>query len=347
MEIPDIKLIQKIWLAPMEGVVDPVIRKLYSEIGGFDFMVTEFVRVTDRLNPKKTFLKFCPELNTQSLTELGTPVFIQLLGGQVEPMSENAKFAVKLGAKGIDINYGCPAKTVNRHDGGAAILKDPHRVYDITSGIRKSIPPHIPVSAKVRLGLDDKSLCEDIARATSDAGASWLTIHARTKKEGYRPPAHWEYIAKMREVSEIPVIANGDIWTKEDYSKCYNITQCPSVALGRGAMADPYLALKIKNPNLSISKDEQWLEIKNKWLPKFIMLSVDFKSEHYALVRTKQWLKLLSRNFPQAGDLFEQIKRFKELPEAQSFLNVNLLPSKESNSFNPNSCAIHSKVLEL
>lgn len=329
----------------MEGVVDPVIRKLYSQIGGFDFMVTEFVRVTDKINPDKTFQKYCPELNNKYLTDFGTPVFVQLLGGQPTPMSENALALAKLGAIGIDINFGCPAKTVNRHDGGAALLKDPKRVYDVTNAIRSVVPKHIPVSAKVRLGFEDKSLSEEIAMAASDAKASWLTIHARTKLEGYRPPAHWEYIAKMRQVSKIPVIANGDIWTTEDYQKCLQITQCSSVALGRGAIADPYLALKIKNPEFDLDFNQQWSEIENKWLPLFISESIAYKSEHFALVRTKQWLKLLGRTHPQALELFEQIKRFKELEQAQSFLKINLLPSLESNSFKSNSSSIRSSVL--
>ncbi|MCH2535416.1 MAG: tRNA-dihydrouridine synthase family protein [Bdellovibrionales bacterium] len=335
----------KIWLAPMEGVVDPVIRKLYSQIGGYDFMVTEFVRVTDKINPDKTFKKYCPEINNNSLTDFGTPVFVQLLGGQTIPMSENAQALVQLGVRGIDINFGCPAKTVNRHDGGAALLKDPTRVYDVTKAIRSVVPHNIPVSAKVRLGFEDKSLSHEIAMAASEADASWLTIHARTKIEGYRPPAHWHYIAKMKEVSTIPVIANGDIWTTEDYEKCYAITNCPSVALGRGAIADPYLALKIKNPNFELTKLQQWEEIKNKWLPLFIQESIQFKSEHFALVRTKQWLKLLGRTHPQALELFESIKRFKELTAAQSFLNINLLSSFESNNFKPNHSSISSNVL--
>lgn len=329
----------------MEGVVDPVIRKLYSQIGGFDFMVTEFVRVTDKINPDKTFKKYCPELNNNSLTEFGTPVFVQLLGGQPTPMSENALALINLGAIGIDINFGCPAKTVNRHDGGAALLKDPKRVYDVTHAIRSVVPEHIPVSAKVRLGFEDKSLSEEIAMAASEAKASWLTIHARTKLEGYRPPAHWEYIAKMRQVAKIPVIANGDLWTKEDYQKCLDITQCSSVALGRGAIADPYLALKIKNKEFNLTLDQQWEEIENKWLPIFVSESIAFKSEHFALVRTKQWLKLLGRTHSQALELFEKIKRFKELTPAQSFLKINLLPSFESNNFKPNSGSINCNVL--
>src|SRR4029078_5610397 len=137
------------------------------------------VRVTDRLLPDHVFKKYCPELEQNGCTRSGTPVFIQLLGGEAGPLAENAAAAVKLGAPGVDLNFGCPAKTVNRHDGGAAILKNPERVFAITSAVRAAVPSHIPVTAKVRLGFDHKDFSVAIAQAVDSAGASALTIHAR------------------------------------------------------------------------------------------------------------------------------------------------------------------------
>ena len=115
----------KIYLAPMEGVVDPVIRALYSKIGGYDQFVTEFVRVTDKLLPDKVFFRYAPELKTSGRTAEGVPVYVQILGGKAEWMAENAAAVARLGAPGLDINFGCPAKTVNRHDGGASLLQKP------------------------------------------------------------------------------------------------------------------------------------------------------------------------------------------------------------------------------
>ncbi|MGZ3722706.1 MAG: tRNA-dihydrouridine synthase, partial [Bdellovibrionales bacterium] len=106
----------------MEGVLDWTLRELLSSIGGVDRMVTEFVRVTDLLLPEHVFYRYCPELKQGGRTLAGTPVLVQLLGGQTGPLAENAARAVELGAPGIDLNFGCPAKTVNRHDGGATLL---------------------------------------------------------------------------------------------------------------------------------------------------------------------------------------------------------------------------------
>ena len=112
----------RLFLAPMEGVTDWAMRDLLTEVGGIDQCVTEFLRITDTLMPPSVFEKNCPELKTGSRTRSGTPVFIQLLGGQAEPLAMDAARAVDLGALGIDLNFGCPAPTVNRHDGGATLL---------------------------------------------------------------------------------------------------------------------------------------------------------------------------------------------------------------------------------
>ena len=234
----------KIALAPMEGVVDYTVRDIFTKIGGYDHCVTEFIRVTQHLLPPKVFYRDCPELHHGGRTRMGIPVYVQLLGGHPQLLGENAAMAERLGALGIDLNFGCPAKTVNRHDGGATLLKNPHRLFDIITAVKKSV--NVPVTAKVRLGFDNKDLSQDIARAVDAAGAAQLTIHARTKIEGYKPPAHWEFIALMKEVVKIPVVANGDLWTLEDYIQCRNITGCEDVALGRSALARPGLANEIK-----------------------------------------------------------------------------------------------------
>lgn len=294
----------------MEGVVDWVMRDLLTRIGGVDLCVTEFIRVTDRVLPDQEFYKYCPELQwTSSRTRVGTPVLVQLLGGQPEPLAENAARAVALGALGIDLNFGCPAKTVNRHDGGATLLKTPERIHHVVSAVRKAVPPEIPVSSKVRLGFSDKSRHLEIAKAAEEGGSAWLTVHARTRDEGYRPPAHWEYIGLMRESVEMIVIANGEIWTQEDYKKAREISGCSHVMIGRGLMSRPDLARLQKEPN---SLKANWAQV-CEWIQAFARASAEFRSEHYAVCRTKQWLKSLSRSYTDAGIVFEAIKRYEQL----------------------------------
>ncbi|MBT4762437.1 MAG: tRNA-dihydrouridine synthase family protein [Bdellovibrionaceae bacterium] len=292
----------KIFLAPMEGVFDPALREVYSKIGGYDSMTTEFIRVTQNILPPKVFYKYSPELKQQGQTKHGTPVYIQLLGGDANLLAENAQQAVELGAPGIDLNFGCPAKTVNRHDGGSILLKSPDRLFNIVSQVRKSIPKEIPVSAKVRLGFENKDLHLEIARAVSEAQASWLTIHARTKMEAYKKPAHWVYIAKMQEVIDIPVIANGDINSMEDYLKCYEITGCKNIAVGRGAFARPDLANILKG-ELEYN-GEQVMEL----LKEMAVLYERGGLQNKITPRTKQWSRFLGPNYPLIHKFFEKYK---------------------------------------
>lgn len=322
----------KILLAPMEGVVDPVIRELFTEIGGIDYCVTEFVRVTSTLLPPKVFYKYCPELHHNSHTKSGTPVFVQLLGSDLVTMGENAHRACDLGAYGIDINFGCPAKTVNRHDGGAALLKDPHRVFQVTQAVRKAVPQSIPVTTKVRLGFEDKGLTREIAQAAEAGGSHWLTVHARTKIEGYKPPAHWEYIRSMKEGVKIPVIANGDIWTPEDHKRCVDISGCADTMLGRGLIATPDLAYQIKTGQ-SGRDYFQW----HKLLQEFMEKSQTYRNPIYAVQRMKQLTKLMARTYPASRELFESIKRLKELDAIKDqvdsfFLNKEILLSEKMTS---------------
>jgi tRNA-dihydrouridine synthase C len=265
--------------------------------------------------PAHEFHKYCPELATEDRTPAGTPVLVQLLGGQPEPLAENAARAVELGALGIDLNFGCPAKTVNRHDGGATLLKNPSRIFDVVTAIRRALPPEIPVSSKVRLGFSDKDFHLDIARAAYEAGSSWLTVHARTRDEGYRPPAHWDFIGRMREAvgSTMPVIANGDMWTLDDIARARNESGCRHVMLGRGLLADPFLARELKGGARG-TWDEAFV-----WFSRFVELSLrEQRGGSFASARAKQWLKSLARRFPEAARAFEAIKRLESAHEILS-----------------------------
>lgn len=308
----------------MEGIFDPVTREMMSAIGGYDRAATEFVRVTHQLLPPHVFHRFSPELNNGGKTPSGTPVFIQLLGGDPVCVAENADRAIELGAPGIDLNFGCPAKTVNRHDGGATLLKNPERLFDMVSSVKRACRGRVPVSAKVRLGFTHKEFVVDIAQAVAAAEAEQLTVHARTKLEGYQPPAHWEYIGKMKDaVKDLPIFANGDLWTLGDVNRCREVSGCQHVALGRAAFARPDLGLLIKG---AITPDElkAWDFYQGQWLPTFMLHTAFQRSTHMALVRLKQWTKFLGRHFPEAVDVFDQVKRMQSFEEAYAFLKPNI-----------------------
>lgn len=320
-----------ILLAPMEGVLDPVLRSILCSIGGIDQAVTEFIRVTSTVLPAHVFYRYCPELLDGGVTSNDVPVFVQLLGSQLDTMAENAAQAASLGAPGIDLNFGCPAKTVNRHDGGSVLLKDPSRVFKIIEAVRKAVPSEIPVTAKVRLGFETKDLCEEIAQAVQAAGASWITVHARTKTDGYNPPAYWEFIPRMKQHLSIPVIANGEVWTVEDWQRGCTMSGIDSHwALGRGIVSRPDLGLQIKKVPGRVSGHAAQSDGLISWqemLPHiflFIEKSLAKKCDNpqaFALARLKQWFRYLSRGYKEAQELFDMIKRCDSLAPAVQALH--------------------------
>ena len=321
-------------LAPMEGVVDWVMRDLYTRYFAVDLCVTEFIRVTDRLLPRHEFLKYWPEMEQGSRTASGCPVLVQLLGSDLVTMPENAAFAAELGAPAVDLNFGCPAKTVNRHDGGAALLKNPERVGQVVAAVRRAVPTAVPVSAKVRLGFSDKARFLDIARAAEDGGAAWLTVHARTRDEMYQPPAHWEYIAEIREALRIPVIANGDVWTAEDYWRCREVSGCRHVMMGRGLMADPWLAMRCRAEAVAAQFESatpsqpSLIEARSllRHLQEFAEMSAAYRSPDFALCRVKQWCRSLALRSNFAAELFRVVRVLQKYDEMMAvLLNAHLL----------------------
>lgn len=314
----------KLFLAPMEGVTDWAMRDLLTGLGGIDQCVTEFLRVTDNLHGDEIFYKNCPELLTGSKTRSGTPVFIQLLGGKPEPLAVNAVRAVELGALGVDLNFGCPAKTVNRHDGGASLLQYTDRLYTIVSTVRKAVPAATPVTAKIRLGFDDPNACLENAKAIEAAGADWLTVHCRTKTDGYKPPAYWEWIAKIKSVTKIKIVTNGEIWNLADFERCHESAATEDYMIGRGALRDPFIFNNIKK----LFSD---LEIKNSQhasfttlkplLPKFYEASSTYRNPEFAVARTKGWLKQLSFTASEFNEMFEQLKVITKPQEFETQLN--------------------------
>lgn len=297
-------------LAPMEGLTDPLMRKILTEVGRFDWCVSEFIRVTDKLLPVHVIQTFCPEMQQAWRTASGTPLQVQFLGSDPAAMADNAAQAAALGAVGVDLNFGCPAKTVNRHGGGAALLTDPENLYQIASAVRRQVPESVPVSAKMRLGYDDPTVALANAQALEAAGVNWLTVHARTKVDGYRPPAYWSQLAPLVQALDIPIIANGEIWNENDAERCQDESHCPRLMLGRGAVTRPDLSRRLRG------------EVRMSWSDlvvlqqRFLQASPLQENSTPAklLGRYKQWLGMLTGGFAEAATLWEQVRREKSIP---------------------------------
>ena len=295
----------RILLAPMEGLADDLLRGVLTDLGGYDWGICEFVRVSNTLLPAKTYERICPELLNGGKTRTGTPMRVQLLGSDPHFMAENARRLVSLNPAGVDINFGCPAPTVFRHRGGSALLGEPELLNEITSAVRAVVPAHIPFTAKMRLGIDDTSRAVDCAQALQAAGIDELIVHGRTKVDGYRPPARWEWIDRVRAAIAIPLIANGEVWTVEDFRNCQQATGCADIMIGRGAVADPLLARRVRGEEtggwaeILPTVATYWLGVRKKVVPV------------HAGGRLKQWLAMMRRNYPEAEVLYERLRTIK------------------------------------
>lgn len=307
----------------MEGLLDFVLRDILTRAGGVDRCVSEFIRVTNTVLPDRVYMRVVPELLTGWRTFAGVPVRPQLLGSHPACLADNAAALARLSPPGIDLNFGCPAKVVNRHGGGAALLDDPELLAQIVTAVRRAVPPHIAVSAKMRLGFNDDCRAEECAIAIAESGANELVVHARTKADGYRPPAYWSRIADVRAVVKIPVVANGEIWNVTDAQRCRELSGCHALMIGRGMVTDPSLARAIQAMDATnasaAATNLEWHSlfplIQDFW--DLVGRRLDKKSR---TGRLKQWLNFLRRSYPEAEAAYQALRTYNEPERVDAWL---------------------------
>ena len=229
-------------LAPLAGVSDSPFRRLAREQGA-SIVYTEMVSADGLSRGNQATIDYC------AFDPVERPIGIQLFGSKPEVMADAARRLCDLPDKRrpdlIDINMGCPVRKVVNRAAGAALLNDVPRLQDIVR--RMSAASSVPVTAKVRLGWDERSRnVVDVARALEDAGAAAVAIHARTRAEKFEGPAHWEMIGEAKRAVNIPVIGNGDVRTHEDATRMLSETGCDAVMLGRAAFGDPWVFRRVR-----------------------------------------------------------------------------------------------------
>ena len=187
----------------------------------------------------------------------------------------------------------------------------------------------MPVSAKMRLGYDDDARAEECALAIEAGGAGELVVHARTKAQGYRPPAHWHRVAQVREVLRIPVVANGEIWTLADALRCREASGCHDLMLGRGIVADPGLALDIRAHDAGQSSVSglAWESLRPMLRCYWDLVAARTEPRHRA-GRLKQWLNLLRRRYPQAEEAYQTIREVQAPAAVEALLFLKETPGR-------------------
>lgn len=226
-------------LAPMEGVGDRSFRKAMASIGGFDQACTEFLRVPTNAHVSSLAKRYVANETAP------IPQAAQLMGSDPELMAEMAAEIVKRGAPRVDLNCGCPSNTVTGRGAGSSLLKDPGLLHQVAKAMVQA--SSVPVTAKLRSGFEDISLFKENLLAAQESGIKFLTLHPRTKVEGYTPPARWDLIAEAKELLKIPVVGNGDILSVADALKMLQVTKCDALMIGRGSVINPWIFHQIRS----------------------------------------------------------------------------------------------------
>ncbi|MFN5514274.1 MAG: tRNA dihydrouridine synthase DusB [Cyanobacteriota bacterium] len=239
LSIGAVTLHSRVLQAPLSGVTDQIFRRLVRRYAPQSMLYTEMVSATEIHH-----LRRLPQVMAIAPGE--APISIQLFDGRPDFMAAAAQKAVAEGAQTIDINMGCPVNKITKKGGGSALLRDPDLAVSLVKATVAAV--NVPVTVKTRLGWSEGEIqIVDFARRLEDAGAALLTLHARTRCQGYQGPAQWSWITQVKEALSIPVIANGDITSLDAALACLEETGADGVMCSRGALGNPFLVGEIEH----------------------------------------------------------------------------------------------------
>lgn len=300
-----------LFLAPMEGLGDRPFRKAMAFIGGFNHACTEFLRVPLNAHVQSLAKRYEPH-DTAPI-----PQAAQLMGSDPILMAEMTKEVVKRGAPRVDLNCGCPSNTVTGRGAGSSLLKQPDLLYQIAKAMVDAVPG-TPVTAKLRAGFEDISLFRENLLAAQESGIAFLTLHPRTKVDGYGPPARWELIAEAKQLLKIPVVGNGDILSVSDALRMLQMTQCDALMIGRGSVSNPFIFHEIRAHFSGISVDRSW-PLLSQFLNVFVQNIPSTMPARSQISKLKQLIGCLFKANPQLLEK-RQLMLTQHYPDPQSLL---------------------------
>ncbi len=259
-----------LFLAPMEGVGDRCFRKAMATVGGFDEAVRDFIRVPLQAHVKSL-------ANVYEADELSPiPLAAQIMGSEPELMAEMAHELWLRGAHRIDVNCGCPSNVVTGRGAGSSLLKDPRSLFDVVSAVVKAVP--IAVTVKMRSGFDDTSKFSENIRAAEESGVKFITLHPRTKADGYKAHARWDLIALAKSMLKIPLVGNGDICSVKDAIDILRLTNCDALMIGRGSIMNPFIFHQIKGHFAQKTYQPSY-----ELLEKFLLVFIDELAKEFPM----------------------------------------------------------------
>ncbi|NNM28438.1 MAG: tRNA dihydrouridine synthase DusB [Akkermansiaceae bacterium] len=305
-----------LYLAPMAGVTDVVFRTICKEMGA-DVMVTEFVSAEGLMQKDDRTRKYT------EFTDAQRPVGIQLFGADGVRMGEAARKVIDWKRPDfIDINFGCPVNKVVSKNGGSSLLKDCPVLAAVAGGVAKAVGEEVPVTAKIRIGWDEQSInAPEVCRILEDTGMQAVSVHGRTRSQGYRGDANWEVIDECARAVRIPVIGNGDIASGADLRHRRESTAVSGVMIGRAAMQNPWVFRQAKHylatgealPPVPIP--ERWELIRRHC--RLALASDRYGSERHTMMAMRSRLMAYCKGFPGAKPLRQRLSGVSSLAELE------------------------------
>jgi tRNA-dihydrouridine synthase B len=322
LKVGNFVLHSHVFQSPLSGVTDMVFRRLVRRFAPKSMLYTEMVNATG-LHYVKQIPKIM-EVDHQA----ETPISIQLFDCRPDFLAEAAQKAIAEGADTVDINMGCPVNKITKNGGGSALLRQPELAEQIVRQVVKAVP--VPVTVKTRIGWNDQEInILEFAKRMEEAGAQMITIHARTRAQGYTGRARWEWIRRAKEVLSIPVIANGDIFSVEAAVQCLQETGADGVMCSRGTLGYPFLAGEIDhflNPGEQLpppTVQERLMIAREHLLGLY-----EYKGQQ-GIYQARKHMTWYAKGFPGAAVLREQLCTIQTLQQGLDLLDRAIAETAE------------------